>query len=347
MQKMLLTPVGMQDATFMSEEYEARANRAVGHEKGYTAVPLRTPLIPSGGAYVSAKDMIRYSTFHLNHGLIDGRAILRRELWEEMHGFALGGDYGLGVIRTENCYGSTPLRVLSHKGGGFGFGSVFVYCPEARLAWTALFNRPVDDGYRLGRGLIEDILSKQFGPRQARISADRLPQIKPTSRQLTFFVGNYIGRNRDVNIASDGHAITMQEDAASSPIRFTSPTDLFVPDESRDALTYRFYGSTSKEPAHLECFEGELSLDYNHGPGDACGPDESRWNRFVGNYVIDQWGKPALKVNVQIQSGYLALNGVRCVEETRSGLFITADGETVDFREAPPTWKNLRMRRIE
>jgi CubicO group peptidase (beta-lactamase class C family) len=138
----LFEPLKMADSTFASEVYESSSNRAIGHQRGHTSVPLRTPLIPSGGVYTSARDMATYSIFHLGRGTFEGKEVLRRDLWEEMHGFALGGDYSLGVIRSEVRYGSTPLRLLSHKGGGFGFGSVFVYCPEARLAWAALFNRP-------------------------------------------------------------------------------------------------------------------------------------------------------------------------------------------------------------
>jgi hypothetical protein len=93
--------------------------------------------------YTSARDMATYSMFHVGRGTLEGKAILQRNLWEEMHGFALGGDYSLGVIRSEVRYGTTPLRLLSHKGGGFGFGSVFVYCPEARLTGRMILRNPI------------------------------------------------------------------------------------------------------------------------------------------------------------------------------------------------------------
>jgi CubicO group peptidase (beta-lactamase class C family) len=100
----------MNDTTVETNVYASQTNRAVGHEVGYASVPLRTPLIPSGGVYTSARDMAMYCLFHLRRGKMDGKTVLTEELWNEMHGFALGGDYSLGVIRTELRYGSSTLR---------------------------------------------------------------------------------------------------------------------------------------------------------------------------------------------------------------------------------------------
>ena len=344
-EKAVFGPLGMKDATFSSDVYESRKNRAVGHLKGYSSVPLRTPLIPSGGAYVSANDMIRYSSFHLGRGSVDGKTVLKRELWDEMHGFALGGDYGLGTIRTEASYGPTPLRILGHKGGGFGFGSVFVYCPEAELAWTAVFNRSIGAGYGLGATLIDSILGKRYGARRARTPVDELAQLQPTAPQLDALVGTYIGRNRNVTVTANGHSLSMYENGSAVPITFQTPDQLFVPDDIRDAVTFQVVERTATQPLHLEYFEGELSLDYNEGPHDAPGPNRPEWKPFTGNYVVRQWGKNSMTVAVEIHKGYLTVNGIRSVESTEPGLFFTADGEAVDFRSKPATWRSLLLQR--
>jgi CubicO group peptidase (beta-lactamase class C family) len=119
-----------------------------------------------------------------------------------MHGFALGGDYGLGVIRTEVRYGPRPLRLLGHKGGGFGFGSVFAYCPEAQLAWAAFFNRPA--GYRLGNNLLKGVLTAKYGERVPRVRSEELAPIQLTDHQLRPLTGNYIGRNASVTLSLSG-----------------------------------------------------------------------------------------------------------------------------------------------
>jgi hypothetical protein len=103
--------------------------------------------------------------------------------------------------------------------------------------------------------------------------------------------------------------------------------------------------SHTGEPAHLECFVGETSLDYNDGPHDAAGPDKASWMPFEGDYHIDQWGSLSEQVKVHRKNGWLYVNDIRLVVELEPGLFFTSDGEAVDFRPTVPTWRNLRLQR--
>jgi CubicO group peptidase (beta-lactamase class C family) len=342
---MVFEPLGMSDSTAASVIYMNRANRAVGHEEGYVSVPLETPLIPSGGVYTSARDMAAYCRFHINRGKVDGRSVLNDKLWHEMHAFHYGGDYSLGVIRTELRYGSTDFRLMSHRGGGFGFGSVFEYCPEAGLGWVALFNRPASAAYRFGEPLIDQTLTRRFGPRKPRRPAQDMAPIIPPPASLQSYVGTYVGRNVTVDIATSQRSLLMRDRATSSTLRFLSPSKLFIVDPDGDTVIYEYYAGSALEPAHLECFIGENSLDYNQGPYDALGPGKPAWTGHVGAYRIDQWGKEADSVTVHLQNGYLYLNQFRLIIETEPGLFFTSDGEAVDFRGQDPTWKNIRLRR--
>jgi len=340
----LFEPLGMRNATFSSEVYEARTNRAIGHQDGYDSVPLRTPLIPSGGLYISAQDMATYATFHLGKGTLQGKTLLERRWWDEMHGFALGGDYGLGVIRSEVRYGQDPLRLLSHKGGGFGFGSVFAYCPEAQLAWAAFFNRPA--GYRLGENLLKGILTAKYGERVPRLRSEELAPIQLTERQLRPLTGNYVARNSSANVSLSGMSLLKQEGAEKSTLQFTSPTDAFLVNADHEILRYRFYPATVKAPLHVECSETERGLDWNSRPDDPSGPNKPEWRSYLGKYVIYQWGVRSLNVTIDLQNGYLCLNDTRLIQEVSPGLFFTSDGEAVDFRDKQATWKNLRLARL-
>jgi CubicO group peptidase (beta-lactamase class C family) len=345
--KALFEPLRMSNSTVSSEVYTTNNNRAVGHESGYTSVPLITPLIPSGGVYTSVRDMAAYAMFQLGRGTLDKRTVLEQSLWTEMHGFALGGDYGLGVIRSEERYGSTPLRVYSHKGGGFGFGSVFVYCPEARLAWAAFFNRPVGACYSLGQELLQDELTSLYGTRKPRLSVDDLAPIDLTRSQLQDFAGNYVGRNSSANLSVDGKSLVKQEDGASSLVRFISPSEAFIVAAGAEVVSYRSFAAKTAEPAHLECSVGENSLDLNSGADDPPGPNKAEWTRYVGRYVIYQWGLSSLNILIERRNGYLWINGTRMVIEVDRGLFFTSDGEVVDFRPRRATWKNLQLVRVE
>lgn len=342
----LFQPLGMHHTTFSSDDYEARTDRAIGHAKGYNAVPLRTPLIPSGGVYISAQDMATYASFHLGKGIYQGKTLLERRWWEEMHGFALGGDYGLGIIRSEVQYGHRPLRMLGHKGGGFGFGSVFDFCPEAQVAWAAFFNRPVGACYGLGESLLKGILTNKYGERTPRLRSEELAPIQLTEPQLRSLTGNYISRNSSATFSLKGQTLSKQEGDAQAMLQFTSPTDAFFVNEEQEVVRYRFYPATDKMPLHLECSETEKDLDWNSRPGDQSGPNKPEWRSYLGKYVIEQWGVRALEIAIDLQNGYLCLNGTRLIQETSPGLFFTSDGEAVDFREPQATWKNLRLMRL-
>lgn len=342
---MLFEPLGMKDSTVATEAYAAETNRALGHEKGHAEVPLRTPLIPSGGAYASARDMATYCMFHLNRGKADGRTMLKEELWNEMHGFPFGGDYSLGVIRAELRHGSTDLRMLSHQGGGFGFGCVFNYCPDAGLAWVAMFNRPVSAAYRFGRELIDQLLTRRFGPPTSRRPIEDLAPIELPAAWLSKYAGSYVGRNSTAEIRIKDGTLGMQKGTTFTPMHFVSPSEMYVDGPKGDAVAYRYSAASALAPAHLECWIGENGLDYNEGGHDIAGPDKPAWSRYLGRYRIHQWGTPADDVIVQRKNGYLYLNHIRLITELDSGLFFTSDGEAVDFRGSDATWRNIRLQR--
>jgi len=342
----LFDPLGMNDTTAATDVYTSRTNRAAGHEHGYATVPLKTPLIPSGGVYTSARDMAAYCLFHLRRGKANGRALLAEELWNEMHGFALGGDYSLGVIRTELRYGTTPIRLLSHQGGGFGFGCVFYYCPEADLAWVAMFNRPASAAYRFGKQLIDEALTGRCGPQKPRMPYDDLAPILMLRSRLEQYVGTYIGRNFRAALQLNNEALDMRVGATSSSMQFTSPSTAYIVSTDGDVVAYKYSADSELEPPHFECSIGESSLDYNDGPTDRPGPDKSAWKEFLGEYRIEQWGRTSDTVTVHQKNGYLYLDETRLIIELEPGLFFTSDGEAVDFRDARAIWKNVPLRRV-
>jgi CubicO group peptidase (beta-lactamase class C family) len=339
-------PLGMGASTADTDNYARRADRAVGHERGYDAVPLKTPLIPSGGVYTSAHDVGAYLAFHLSRGALAGATLLQEPLWDEMHGFSLGGDYGLGVIRTEMRYGDTPIRMLGHKGGGFGFGCVCNYCPEAQLAWTALFNRPTSAPYQFGAELIDSLLVGQYGARRARMPFADLSTIQLPKHRLEEFIGSYVARSSVLQIKLANGGLAMQTGTTINALHFISPADLCIVDSDGETVSYRYAPETPGEPKHLECFIGENSLDYNDGPADLAGPNLAAWDAHVGRYEIHLWGKLAESATIHRRNGYLYINERRLIVETEQGLFFTADGEAVDFRSPAPTWRNIRLRRI-
>lgn len=348
LRRKLFAPLGMRDSTADPAIFTRAANRAVGTHRGYDEVPLVTPLLASGGVWTSARDMAAYAAFQLSRGKSQGRQILAPGLWSEMHGFGLGGDYGLGVMRSERRYGSSAVRLLHHRGGGFGFGCNFAYCPEGEVALAALFNRPALAGYQFGMALLDELLAARFGARSPRLPAQALATILPLPAQMRALVGSYVGRSVRAEIGEADGRLRLSRDGGKThqPLHMIAPDALFTVNADGDAVLYRHHPATALSPAHLECSEGEASLDRNHGPDDPLGPAKPEWAHYLGRYRIDQWGKPGMEVMVEQRRGWLHLDGIRLVVETEPGLFFTSDGEAVDFRPAVPTWRNLLLRRV-
>jgi CubicO group peptidase (beta-lactamase class C family) len=344
---MIFDPLRMTETTTATDVYVERVNRAIGHLKGYETVPLKIPLIPSGGVYTSARDMAAYSLFHLNKGKVGDKHLLDQSLWNEMHSFAQSGSYSLGIGGGELRFGDTDIRMLTHSGGGFGFGSQFRFYPQAKLAWVALFNRPVNAGYQLGGGLTDEILTRRYGKQKERIRGEDLTLIELPQEQLQPFVGNWIGRAITSDLKLENGTLSVRLGQRVIPVRFTSPVDLFVAGSgpNDDGIRLHYSPAHDEETAHLESLLGDTNLDYNDGPNDAPGPDRKEWDAYVGDYVIDMWGKPSEQAKIHRKNGYLYVDTIRLILEHEPGLFFTSDGEAVDFRHAEPTWANIRLRR--
>lgn len=344
----LFAPLGMKDSTATPAEYLKRADRALGSQDGYAVVPAVTPLVVSGGVWTSARDMVRYISFMLAGGRHEARQLLAPALWDEMHGFGLGGDYGLGVMRTERRYGTTPVRLLHHRGGGFGFGCVFTYCPEARFGFAAMFNRATSAGYGFGDALIEQLLESRIGPRAPRLPASALGTIRLSPGRARTYAGSWIGRNARVDILDsvDGRLRMRRKGAdTETSLGFVDVDEMFTVDTHGEVVAYRHHAAAAGQPAHLECASGEESLDQNDGPDLPPGPDRAHWIHWLGRYHINQWGKSSMTVDVEHRSGWLYIDGIRLVVEAEQGLLFTSDGEAVDFRGAIPTWRNMLLRR--
>ncbi|SNT83028.1 serine hydrolase domain-containing protein [Stenotrophomonas sp. CC120222-04] len=349
LRRRIFEPLGMHESTADASVYLASKGRALGTQEGFVQVPTVTPLVVSGGVWTSAADMAKYLGFMLTGGKAGTQQLLAPDLWDEMHGFGLGGDYGLGVMRSERRYGSTPVRLLHHRGGGFGFGCVFTYCPQAHVGFAAMFNRAASAGYGFGERLLDQLLSARFGPRQPRVPVSSLAPIRLNQSQLQRMAGNWIGRSAKAKIvvAGNGELLLRREaNEAGTRLAAIDCDQLFTEGADGEVATYRYHEATDMLPAHLECTNGEDGLDQNDAMEMPAGPNAPHWLPWLGRYRIDQWGKPSMSVVLEQRQGWLYIDGIRLVTEVEPGLLFTSDGEAVDFRGPQSTWRNLRLQRV-
>jgi len=152
--EVLIRPLGMASTSYRFADYEARANRAVGHihvDGRYEPLYIRDaqPEAPAGGASSSANDMTRWLTMVLADGghagkqIVDSKALLPAVTPQIVSSRATepamrSGFYGYGF----NVGPTSAARMeLSHSGAfELGAGTNFVILPSADVAIVALTN---------------------------------------------------------------------------------------------------------------------------------------------------------------------------------------------------------------
>jgi CubicO group peptidase (beta-lactamase class C family) len=159
-QKKVLDPLGMKNSTLDVQQIRANPTRAIGHTVGN---PFRPPvdflLIPSGGVWTTAEDMVRYLQFHINKGALHGTRLLGEDLAETMYTPPnIPAHYSAqGIIVTPE-HGT---RRFEHGGGGWGFNSDMIWYPELKLGAVVLCNAELSSDlvYRLNKEILDSIIA--------------------------------------------------------------------------------------------------------------------------------------------------------------------------------------------
>jgi hypothetical protein len=79
---------------------------------------------------------------------------------------------------------------------------------------------------------------------------------------------------------------------------------------------------------------------------DPCRGTGASDTRCRTRYRISPWGVPVQTVTIYRRNGYLYLDHIRLISEVQPGPCFASDGGAVDFREQPPTWRNIPLQRI-
>ncbi|WP_102143378.1 serine hydrolase [Mycobacterium hubeiense] len=153
-EQVLYRPLGMTSTSSRFSDYEARANRAVGHihvEDRYEPLYVRNPQsqAPAGGVSSSVNDMTHWLAMVLGNGSLDGKQIVDAEALlpavtpqivssRATEPAMRSGFYGYGF----NVSPTSAARMeLSHSGAfELGAGTNFVMLPSADVAIVALTN---------------------------------------------------------------------------------------------------------------------------------------------------------------------------------------------------------------
>lgn len=188
-QERVLDPLGMADTCFDLRRVRGGAF-AAAHGTDLAGRPVASDrdldgaihaLRPSGAAWSSVSDMLRYVRLELGEGMLDGKRLIGRDaLLERREPFVTIGEcgaYGMGL----NIDRSGDVTVIAHGGSLPGAMSDFAILPEAGIAAVVLTN--ADNGQFLlpafRRRLIELIYGAepkaeaQIEGMVARVAAER------------------------------------------------------------------------------------------------------------------------------------------------------------------------------
>jgi CubicO group peptidase (beta-lactamase class C family) len=144
----IFTPLGMSSTTFdfakalagnhaSPHAWDADGNTAAAvMAANYSVVPLR----PAGGAWSSARDMMRYLRMELGKGALDGKRVASEAnvVSRRNPQIRIGNDvtYGMG-LEVDRQWG---IPVVHHGGSMIGYKSDMVYLPEHDVAAVILTN---------------------------------------------------------------------------------------------------------------------------------------------------------------------------------------------------------------
>ncbi|MBN1223820.1 MAG: beta-lactamase family protein [Candidatus Aminicenantes bacterium] len=352
-EKNVLEPIGMSQSTMNPEKIQKSVNRAIGHvtprAEVQCGIPVIVPMIPAGGVYTNIVDMAKYLQFHINKGVVEGRAVLSRRLIEEMHSVAFPekhqtAGYGLCLVRER--IGKTYY--LQHGGGGYGFITSMCMYPELKMGVVTLTNSQMS--HLAGVKVVEVINAavEKLGKTTPSPSGPTVNTEQPldakderVTKLLGFYDANVRIEGKDgslsISFRRDSYPLCFFLDRGELVGIFGNNSELRVKPPLRN-------GNGSL--VHLNRLSGTCSYYDFHKPEksrDEPGPNKPEWQKYAGRYRTLAWGRMSgYFQRVAIKDGYLTLNGMRCFEHL-SGLFLTFDGEALDFRGTVSTFRNIQL----
>jgi hypothetical protein len=159
--------------------------------------------------------------------------------------------------------------------------------------------------------------------------------------------GIYLG-SRDMELAYADTGLCLRSGRKCYEASFTAPDTIVISRPPVD-LSCRFFADALRDPAYATCDlkTGPLriieDMPFNGSPFDPAGPGKPEWNAYAGTYELWQWGKPAAGFELRLDRGWLTFGKYRVVREYEPGLFFLADGEALDLRKMPATWRNIPL----
>lgn len=147
--------------TAADEAYRQNRN-IIDHYKMGINAPVFSP---TGGMKISAADLVKYMTMHMNYGKYEGTRIISRKSAKTMQQKVSDGDggYGLAIETKKDLIPGKTLK--GHTGSAYGLYSIMFFQPKEKFGIVAItngINLLVDDGYNTVNKKVVNILYDGF-----------------------------------------------------------------------------------------------------------------------------------------------------------------------------------------
>jgi CubicO group peptidase (beta-lactamase class C family) len=351
----VFVPLGMTRSTYDPDVIRKDGNRATGHNRLVDRVPLDNPMPAPGGVYASVTDMARFVQFHLNGGEVQGTSLLGRDGLRRMQTipFPMPGQiagYGQGLFVGYYHLSGEDVRWLGHGGGGFGFRCQMKWLPEFGYGAIVLTNSQDHDN--VNENEVEAILlrvvelatgKKDLGASEW-LAAHTPPRTVEPGYLPNGLEGRYNGTNDDMLFVIRDGRFGYVTGTAFVPVTPVSPDEYL----SRRFL-YRFVrDAAGRAVSVVRPYDGAAWL-MGSPKDEPAGPAKPAWHAFTGTYVRKRFGVAEKFYVVSAKNGWLHFEGSGQdfrLREHVPGLFFTPDGEAVDFRSSPATFRNIRLYKV-
>jgi CubicO group peptidase (beta-lactamase class C family) len=124
-------------AKFMASPgaYAPRSEEIANYTMGYS-----TPIFsPTGGMKITAQDLARYMTMHMNYGKYNGQRIISRRSSKLMQSrIAKKEGYGLAIMTWDTLI--TGKIMKGHTGSAYGLYSIMLFNPKEKFGIVAITN---------------------------------------------------------------------------------------------------------------------------------------------------------------------------------------------------------------
>jgi CubicO group peptidase (beta-lactamase class C family) len=343
-EEFVFDPLYMQYSSFDPEVIRTFNNRAIGNTKGFESVPMDTWPEPAGSAYSNAIDMARFLKFHLNKGKVMGRTVIEESYLSKMYklGALVKGQIA-GFGHDVERYPDTEYKTFyfTHQGEAMGFENIIIWYPEFELGIIIMSNLEANPLVQtLSFEIIKKFIAAKLGETSLELALDGsycYNYINDEYPTLDTLIGSYVSYANSLNVTFDGENLFIN----GHKLDFIAPYEGYI---QGTLFRFVFDKKWTLPPFIVRVYDG-FSWAYNNGPLDRPGANKEEWQKYIGEYELIQWGKPIQTYNVTIDNGYLYIDNLK-LDEYEPGIFFSATGDVLNFRNTPPLYANAEIRKV-